>query len=759
MLSFFSEYLSPANSIALGIVICLICFFIAWLVGLIAYWRILSRKRTQIENNQDIQPLVTARQKRDRGRDGNEVKTDANPVFQDFCAERSLSENSFISKHLKAIFLAGWNESRLEVSELINHTTSNLFRWNSLFRSVLAVFIVIGLLGTLFGLTDSLVELSPALKASAEARTPTENGGASPAANVDSENSRQMTRALSDLMDDIKGAFAPSIAGVFFTVLGVILYGIFLRFACHPVKSTLEQSTLTVWVPQLYPTTSQKLIQTLQESEAQMRSGYETAVRVDGMVENIQTNVDEFNKSLTQANAITEPLAESGTKINAAASSISTAADELNKGFTESLNDFADVLNKGFLQRLSEFSDKFTSSVTQLTGFQDQIRKLHEAFQKDANQKLDRQTEKLDDQNKNITQIIAVIEQILNALKSYETAYINSREEISKELQEFISKATDTNTSIYTENRKWFEDINNANKQQFSEMQYKLKTEIGDIQQTLKSQLDDLTTRLVRNLENVQQGLDSGLATLNERLENFDTPLKETVEEIKGVFDERLTTLNEQLEKLPEPIQESADQMRGTFADLVTFMRGIVGNLQQEIREQNEKYEAQLTGVKSLNESVKNLLTQLDESSKNQRTAISTLNSKVENLTGNTQDLAAAITSFTLDAGAISQSTAAIKEHTETLGTASQQFVKKVEKADVTPLNENIGSLNKTINEIAQTSQTLETTVDRLARQIHSSEPEQQPKRSFFKRIWNLFARKKTSGQSSSDSQNDNEGK
>ena len=263
MLSFFSEYLSPANSIALVIVICLFCFFIAWLAGLITYWLRLSRKKGQIENNQDIQSLVTARQERDRGRDDNEAETDANPVFQGFCAERSLSENSFISKHLKAIFLAGWNESRLEVSELINHTTSNLFRWNSLLRSVLAIFIVIGLLGTLFGLTDSLVELSPALKASAEAQTPTENGKASAPADANSGNSRQMTKALSDLMDDIKGAFAPSIAGVFFTVLGVILYGIFLRFACHPVKSTLEQSTLTIWVPQLYPTTSQKLIQTL----------------------------------------------------------------------------------------------------------------------------------------------------------------------------------------------------------------------------------------------------------------------------------------------------------------------------------------------------------------------------------------------------------------------------------------------------------------------------------------------------------------
>ena len=746
MPSFFSEYLSPANSIALVIVICLFCFFIAWLVGLITYWLRLSRKKGQIENNQDIQSLVTARQERDRGRDDNEAETDANPVFQGFCAERSLSENSFISKHLKAIFLAGWNESRLEVSELINHTTSNLFRWNSLLRSVLAIFIVIGLLGTLFGLTDSLVELSPALKASAEAQTPTENGKASAPADANSGNSRQMTKALSDLMDDIKGAFAPSIAGVFFTVLGVILYGIFLRFACHPVKSTLEQSTLTIWVPQLYPTTSQKLIQTLQESEAQMRSGYETAVRVDGMVENIQTNVDEFNRSLTQVNAITEPLAESGTEINAAASAISTAAAELNQGFTESLNGFADVLNRGFLQSLSEFSDKFTSSVTQLTGFQDEIRKLHQEFQEAANQKLDQQTEKLNQQNQNLIQASNALGQVLNALKDYETAYIDSRQQIDETLQAFISKATETNTSIYTENREWFEKMNADNRRKLSAMQKHLEGNLQTLKQNLVNELKNVSSGLAENLGDFQEALDSRLEVLNERLENFDTPLKETVEEIKGVFDERLTTLNERLEKFPEPIQKSADQMRDTFANLVTFMRGIVGNLQREIIEQNEKYEAQLTGVKSLNESVVNLLNQLDESSKNQKNAVSVLSSNVGELTADTQNLAAAITSFTSDSGAISHSIATIEGHTERLGTASQQFVEKVEKADVTPLTANIGRLNTAINEISQNSRTLANTVERLAQQVNSSGSERQLKRSFFRRIWNLFSRKKTSG-------------
>ena len=723
MLSFFNEYLFPTNLIALGILTFLTTFFFYWFIELIRYWRWLRIEWKQIENKQNVQLLVTARQERDRGREDNDQKTNPENTFSKFCTEGSLDRGSPIAKHLNAIFLAGWDESRLEVGELINHTTSELFKRNSLFRSVLAVFIVIGLFGTLFGLADSLTGLFPALEASVASET-------------SKENSERMTQALGILLEGMKGALAPSICGIFFTILGVIFYGAYLQFACHPIKAVLERLTLTVWVPQLYPTTSQKLTQTLQQSESQMQKGFQIAAEFSESVQKVHGNIDEFNGSLRQASAITQPLSDSVTQINKAASDISTAANVLNTNLTESLD---------------KFSREFTSSVTHLTGFQDEIRNLHEQFREEANQKLNQQTEKLNEQNKNIAQIIEALDQNLNALKSYETTYINSREEISKELQVFINKATETNTSVYKENRGWFEKVNTDNKQQFSDMQDQLKMELGNVQQTLKNQLDALATGLAQNLENIQQDLDSGLTTLNEQLENFDTPLKKTVEEIKGVFDERLATLNDRLEKLPEPIQKSADQMRGTYADSVRYMQNIVGELKREIKEQNEKYEAQLTGVKSLNESVKNLLTQLGENSKNQKEAVHTLSTDVSGLATDIQSLDAAIKSFTSDSGDISQSIGAIKGHVETLGNASQELV---QKADVTPLNANIEEMSKIIGGISQNSQTLADAVNQLTKQINlsrTSESERNRKeRSLLSKILiklNPFSRRKKDGR------------
>ena len=370
-----------------------------------------------------------------------------------------------------------------------------------------------------------------------------------------------------------------------------------------------------------------------------------------------------------------------GRKINAAASAISTAAAELNQGFTESLNDFADVLNRGFLQSLSEFSEKFTSSVTQLTGFQDEIRKLHQEFQEAANQKLDQQTEKLNEQNQNLVQAANALDKVLDSLKDYEI----TRKQIDETLREFIRKATETNTSIYTENREWFEKVNADNLQQLSAMQNHLAGNLETLKQNLANELGNLSNGLTRNFEGFQQVLDSRLEVLNERLENFDTPLKNAVDQVKEAFDKQLDILNKRLEDFDTPLTEASERMRNIYADSVRYMQGIFGDLKREIIEQNEKYEAQLTGVKSLNESVKNLLTQLDESSKNQKEAVNTLSTNVGGLTTDIKNLDIAINAFTSDSGDLSQSVGAITGDIEKLGTASQQFVEKVEKADVTP--------------------------------------------------------------------------
>ena len=689
----FSEYLSPTNPIASWIVIILQYLFLFWCIGLITCVIWLRAKLRQTSKNEDVESLAKARLKQNPKLEENKQKEEMDSAFRKFYPSKSLRERSPIVQHLKAIFLAGWVESRLEVGELIDHTTSNLFRCNGILRSVLAIFIIIGLLGTLFGLTDSLMELAPALQASVTDAT-------------SAENSEKMTQALRHLLTEMKGALAPSIWGIGFTILGVIFYNAYLQIACHPVKSTLERLTLTVWVPQLYPTTSQKLIQTLQQSEAQMRRGYETAAQVGDLVGTVQDNISEFNQNLSRANEITQPLSESVSQINQA----------------------AEVLNEAIAQELSKFSQQFTKAVTRLTGFQDEIRNLYqqltaesEIFQRGANQKLDEQTQKLEAQNQNLIALLA-------ALKSYEEANITSREQINEELKNFLKEATAANTSINDSNRELLEGIrdqlttnldrlNTDNRELLEQIRGQLTTDLNSLQGVLDTQLQTLTNQLTTDLTKLGEGLNQKLEALTNRFNSFDVPL-----------------------------EKAADQIAGIVDGFARFMRTTVGDLQIQFQQQNANNKDQLDAITKLNTEIELRLSQLAENSENQKGEISELGSSVNSLTADVSNLTNSIQSL----GTLSESIGAIEQHVETLGTASELIEEHVEtlvdKADVTPLTEGIGRLNESINAIAQHSQTLAESAQRLAGEAPSSRRNRSQDtkiiEEILQRISKLFRRK-----------------
>ena len=681
--------------------------FGVWFAGLVVCLVWLIKKKRQIRKNEDIQLLVDARQEQGPELSERDRQEHAEDAYHKFCEKQSLTESAPVAQHLKAIFLAGWDENRLEVSELINHTTSNLFKWNGPLRSVLAIFIVIGLLGTLFGLTDSLTQLSPALEASAADET-------------SAENSEKMTQALSLLLGEMKSAFAPSILGIFFTIVGVVLYNAYLRFACQSVQSALERLTLTIWIPQLYPTTSQRLIQTLQQSEEQMRSGYETATRVGELVETVQDNISDFNQNLSRANNITQPLSNSVAQINGA----------------------ANILNETFVPKLDEFSQEFAANVSHLTGFQDEIRDLYQqlkheydTFQKDT-------TQRLDQQNQNLVAT-------LNALKSYEEAYVASRHKIDETLQKFLSEATETNNSINANNRRMLESIHNQ-----------LASNLAGLQTTLEEQLRTVTGGLTTDLGGLQQTLETELRALTDRFNRFDVPL-----------------------------QKAADQIEGILESFVRLMQRTVGDLRREIQTQNENYESQLEAVTNLNQEIVTLLNQLDNNSRDQSSAISTLSNNINSLGEGIHPLSDVMQSLAsdsdrfsqsigtigqhietldttskqliervggttqsliVDSGALSRSIDAIEQHVETLGTASQQLV---ERADITPLRDDIGDLRESIREIAQHSRTLAESAQILARQTPPSS-QGDPDRS--RSPWNIF-RRPSSSEAVDRRENENE--
>src|SRR6185436_19521994 len=146
------DYLKPENQIALSIIYILLGLFGLWLVILVGnVWRHL-RYRNEIKNCAEVDELSEPDEASAATVSPFMFSNASDKTFRAFQEAKALSDNSPITWHLQSIFEAGRNESQLDVRSLIKNTSDKLLRSNSLLRSLLSIFIILGLLGTLFGL-------------------------------------------------------------------------------------------------------------------------------------------------------------------------------------------------------------------------------------------------------------------------------------------------------------------------------------------------------------------------------------------------------------------------------------------------------------------------------------------------------------------------------------------------------------------------------------------------------------------------------
>ncbi|MCI0489787.1 MAG: hypothetical protein L0229_24620 [Blastocatellia bacterium] len=481
------RYLQPDNPIAWAIVTILQILFGVWMVLLGCWWRRLVIHKNQMRQSAEVRLLAEALRgiesnpgegyESGSGQSSHSVIVNVElreSKFREFCEDRNIKEESLVARHLKPIFDAGCSQGRLEVSELIKYTTNELFKINGLLRSLLATFIVIGLLGTLFGLADSLSQLSPI----------------SPGVSV--QSNEQISTGLTLLLIQLKSAFAPSIWGISFTIIGLFIFTLYLQLGCSPVRKALEHLTLTVWVPQLFPNTSQRLQETIQLSEEQIRKNLESIQTVAVFAQSIQNEIGGLNESFKAASKSLRLLEKSSTQIN-------TFADKFVEG-AKSLASFESEL-RALYQQMIDDSKAFHESV--------------EGSIKDSEVFHNRAQEILDNQHKQL-------QVLLTALKTYEDAYIDSRTQIDSRLEEVLSAAKNAFDDIGNRNREMVEAIGNP-----------------------------LREELVENLGEIQNTLTVQLKSIKDRIGTFDVPIKTASENIAG----SLETVVRRTESLTQELQ------------------------------------------------------------------------------------------------------------------------------------------------------------------------------------------------------------
>ncbi|MBF0518558.1 MAG: MotA/TolQ/ExbB proton channel family protein [Nitrospirae bacterium] len=442
----FLTFITPENTIALNIIYILTSIFAVWFLFLVFKSVILVRTSRVFSKLSNINFLLIALENYEADKKRQEhvqVNQFKNEALNEYIKKMSLPKKHIAVSHLSSIFSAGLKDTYFDINSQLTYVIHKIFGSNSIFKAVLGTFIIIGLLGTLFGLADSLSKMN------------FDFDGHSSIESKNSDKAQNMKHELQDFLSKLKSAFAPSIWGVALTIVAMFFYLIYIRIICNPLRSKIEFITLNVLIPELYPTPSQKFTQALQVSYKELSGHFDSARQVADMANNMKGDVRTMTTNLGVANT--------------ALKSLVPAVDKINKA--------SDKINDQFANNLINFSKTFGDSVNALTSFQGELKVLYSQLLSESSTFQTNVKDTLKIQHTEISEI-------LNTLRTYEKSYLDDRAKIEEGMKEYITLAVNIN-----------EKIDNYNANYTSSSMEKISSGLNNVKDSVHSKLNELVTR------------------------------------------------------------------------------------------------------------------------------------------------------------------------------------------------------------------------------------------------------------------------
>lgn len=333
------HYFVPDSALGILFVLGLLSWFFIWLNRLNKDAQDLKIIRASFDLlTSCIPPLRQHQAWRDREKMNGRVSTiQPSQVFTDVLKKQMEQLHAPlppepVRAHFEAIFLAGCDESSLDLTELSGSTVQTLTRTAQSLRLELVLCVLTGIIGTLLAIIHATSQ--PAVRSSL---------GPS-------------------------NVFAPVIWSFLLALAGGIFYLRFQTTLQNPVLSALRKISATVWVPRLYPTVAQRAaswaVQTLQN-----------AARVTDASEVIDQGATRFAASITEARQTAELFSQGMRNF---AKGIESSDQAIVRAQT----------------KLAETVDNFAQSLKRWTNFEDEIRSFYRSAQAQQNQ-IEREQETL----------------------------------------------------------------------------------------------------------------------------------------------------------------------------------------------------------------------------------------------------------------------------------------------------------------------------------------------------------------------------
>lgn len=480
--------------------------------------------------------------------------------------EESLGKNDknfVLFEHLKAIYDAGAQSSRLDADLLVKNTVDKIFTGVDSLKTSISLFLVMGILGTLVGLAISI-------------------GGFSGGNFVMSGQNGATADELSLLFNNLRGAFAPSMWGVFFTIVFVFSYSWKIQEGCiNKVAEKLTINTIRYWLPNLYPTDFQKGEQSLVKLKA-------TIANADG----INSGVRDLEKNLTSSNATLQQLSKVSDSIQQASQKFDESTDKITK-------------LKVLYDELKQANQTFNSSVTKLvysalqeqkTSYQDYMKVVEKncADVQNANQDMKEQmiqyfdalTEVLKKQNNSFStgfqhqintwkvtleQQNSQLKQVISQLQSYNENFFQT----VNESKDALNKSIEVNRKAAMDNQALAEKLR------------EFEDKLLHRQDELMAQISQPMTETLKDMTSV---MNQKLSSISEALQHIQNPLNETTKQISQMADNNYQAFQKTVEELKN--QKNQINSHDEFKEMIVMMAGKQGGASSETINQYLKAKA-----------------------------------------------------------------------------------------------------------------------------------------------------------------------
>lgn len=302
---------------------------------------------------------------------------------------------------------------------------------------------------------------------------------------ADANNTAQ---ELSKLFGNLRGAFAPSMWGVFLTICFVILYTLFIQESCiNKLTDKLTTSTIKVWLPALYPTDFQKGANTM----AQLNDTIKNASGINESANDLLSNLD-------MANATVKALNDASVALNQSVEKFNDGSDKVNllKDSVVALSQQIEENNKNYQKFMSE-------ALVKITDFQNNARQQFLEQSTSVRDSFSVQNEQL--------------QKIVNTLANYDQNTFSKHQELNLKL---ASSANDINQAVTT--------LEDKDKRILETVEGSINPQIAD----MTKQLNKVNTEMTEQLKQVTAALD-----------RIDSPLRSTAGEIQKMFGNMLASM------------------------------------------------------------------------------------------------------------------------------------------------------------------------------------------------------------------------